>query len=150
VAPLASAAVATAAPPLRVARIGARGWLQLGVVVTYLTAIAGLPLAALVWRSAEAGGQSFWDSVSDPQAVAALKLTLGVSIGVGVINAIVGTLIAWVLVRDHFRGKSLVNAVIDLPFALPTIVAGLTLLALYRSASTPPTRAGRLCSPCCS
>jgi sulfate transport system permease protein len=69
--------------------------------------------------------------VSSPQAVAALRLTLIVSVVVVVINAITGTLIAWVLVRDEFRGKGIVNSLIDLPFALPTIVAGLTLLAFY-------------------
>jgi sulfate/thiosulfate transport system permease protein len=69
--------------------------------------------------------------VSQPQAVAALKLTLVASVVVAFVNAVMGTLIAWVLVRDRFRGQGLVNAVIDLPFALPTIVAGLTLLALY-------------------
>ena len=66
-----------------------------------------------------------------PQAVAALKLTLVASLAVSLLNAVLGTITAWVLVRDDFRGKSLVNAIIDLPFALPTIVAGLTLLALY-------------------
>jgi sulfate transport system permease protein len=69
--------------------------------------------------------------VSQPQAVAALKLTLVASVVVALVNALMGTLIAWVLVRDRFRGQGLVNAIIDLPFALPTIVAGLTLLALY-------------------
>jgi sulfate transport system permease protein len=69
--------------------------------------------------------------VSDPAAVASLKLTFGASIGVALINAVMGTLIAWVLVRDSFPGKGFVNSLIDLPFALPTIVAGLTLLALY-------------------
>ena len=67
----------------------------------------------------------------EPEAVAALKLTLGASLVVSLLNAVLGTITAWVLVRDDFRGKSLVNAIIDLPFALPTIVAGLTLLALY-------------------
>jgi sulfate transport system permease protein len=69
--------------------------------------------------------------VTSPQAIAALKLTLGASVVVAVVNAVFGTLIAWVLVRDSFRGQGLVDAVIDLPFALPTIVAGLTLLSLY-------------------
>jgi len=73
----------------------------------------------------------FLQAISDPQAVAALKLTLLASLAVVAINVVTGTLIAWVLVRDSFRGKGLVNAIIDLPFALPTIVAGLTLLALY-------------------
>jgi len=69
--------------------------------------------------------------VSSPPAVAALKLTLGAAAIVALINAVTGTAIAWVLVRDRFRGKEVVNALIDLPFALPTIVAGLTLLVLY-------------------
>ncbi len=101
-----------------------------GLVTAYLTLIVLLPLAAVVWQSTK-GEQSFWDAVTEPQAVSALKLTLVVSVLVALVNAVVGTLIAWVLVRDEFPGKSVVNAVIDLPFALPTIVAGLTLLALY-------------------
>ncbi len=80
---------------------------------------------------AKAGGSGFWVTASNKEAVAALKLTLLVSAAVAVLNAVTGTMIAWVLVRDRFRGKALVNAVIDLPFALPTIVAGLVLLALY-------------------
>jgi sulfate transport system permease protein len=69
--------------------------------------------------------------VSDPQAVSALKLTLVVSVAVCLVNAVMGTIVAWILIRDRFRGQGVVNAIIDLPFALPTIVAGLTLLALY-------------------
>ena len=90
-----------------------------------------LPLAAVVWKSTENGADSFWRAVSSPSAVASLKLTFVASLVVVAINAVAGTLIAWVLVRDSFRGKGIVNALIDLPFALPTIVAGLTLLALY-------------------
>ena len=93
--------------------------------------IVGLPLAALVWEATSEGSQSFWDAVSSPEAVAALKLTVGASLAVSLLNAVLGTITAWVLIRDDFRGKTLVNAIIDLPFALPTIVAGLTLLALY-------------------
>jgi sulfate/thiosulfate transport system permease protein len=85
----------------------------------------------VVWKSTENGADSFWRAVSSPSAVASLKLTFVVSLVVVAINAVAGTLIAWVLVRDSFRGKGIVNALIDLPFALPTIVAGLTLLALY-------------------
>lgn len=94
----------------------------------YLTIVVLLPIAALVQRSATT---HFWEAVSSPQAVAALKLTVLVSLGVAVIDAVTGLAIAWVLVRDDFRGKRLVNSIIDLPFALPTIVAGLILLALY-------------------
>lgn len=93
--------------------------------------IVALPIAALVWESKRNGAHTFWQAVSRPEAVAALELTLGAALAVALLNAVFGTVTAWVLVRDDFRGRSLVNAVIDLPFALPTIVAGLTLLALY-------------------
>jgi sulfate transport system permease protein len=73
----------------------------------------------------------FWTAISGREAVAALEFTLIVSVAVAAVNAVTGTLIAWVLVRDEFPGKTFVNGLIDLPFALPTIVAGLTLLALY-------------------
>ena len=105
--------------------------LSLGVTTGYLSLIVLIPLAAVVLRSTEGGAAAFWNAVTDPQAVAALRLTFLVSLVVVAINAVAGTVIAWVLVRDQFRGKSIVNAMIDLPFALPTIVAGLTLLALY-------------------
>jgi len=105
--------------------------LILGTVLTYLSIIVALPLAALVWRSGGNGATGFWNSVASPEAVSALELTLLVSAAVALVNAVSGTLIAWVLVRDSFRGRGVVNALIDLPFALPTIVAGLTLLALY-------------------
>jgi sulfate/thiosulfate transport system permease protein len=101
------------------------------VVIGYLSVIALIPLAAVVLKSTEKGWDGFWHSVSNPQAWAALKLTLITSVIVVIVNAVVGTVIAWVLVRDEFPGKSLMNSIIDLPFALPTIVAGLTLLALY-------------------
>jgi sulfate/thiosulfate transport system permease protein len=99
--------------------------------MSYLSIVALLPLAAVVLKGFEGGWDSFWTAVSSPQAVAALRLTLITSVIVVLVNAVAGTLIAWVLVRDEFRGKGIVNAAIDLPFALPTIVAGLTLLAFY-------------------
>ena len=108
-----------------------RGGIAVGVATGYVSLIVLLPLAALVWHSTKAGPDGFWEAISNPQSVAALKLTLGASLLVGLANAVMGTVIAWILVRDSFRGQGLVNAVIDLPFALPTIVAGLTLLALY-------------------
>jgi sulfate/thiosulfate transport system permease protein len=101
------------------------------MAMVYISLIVLIPLAAVVSRSLEEGTGFFWDTVTSPQALAALKLTLGVSVVVVLINAVTGTMIAWVLVRDSFRGKGIVNSLIDLPFALPTIVAGLTLLALY-------------------
>ncbi len=107
------------------------GALAQGFATAYLSLIVLLPLAAVVWKAGSGGRGSFWDAVSNEQAVSALKLTLAVSVVVALVNAVMGTVIAWILVRDRFRGQSAVNAVIDLPFALPTIVAGLTLLALY-------------------
>ena len=97
----------------------------------YLSVIVLLPLAAVAARSLDGGLDGFWRAVSSPESVAALKLTVIVSLIVVAVNAVTGTLIAWVLVRDEFPGKRIVSALIDLPFALPTIVAGLTLLALY-------------------
>ena len=105
--------------------------LSVGVISTYLIVIVVLPIAALVWESKRDGAHAFWETVTSPEALGALKLTFGAAFVVVVINAVLGTITAWVLVRDDFPGKSLVNSVIDLPFALPTIVAGLTLLTLY-------------------
>jgi sulfate transport system permease protein len=102
-----------------------------GTVVLYLSLIVLLPLAALVSQSLEGGLGTFWTQVTSPQALASLKLTVVCSLIVVVINAFFGTIIAWLLVRDQFPGKSVVNAVIDLPFALPTIVASLVLIELY-------------------
>jgi sulfate/thiosulfate transport system permease protein len=102
-----------------------------GIVLTWLSLIVLIPLGAVVLRSTDDGLSAFWNAISEPEAVAAIKLTVIASLIIVAINAVMGTLIAWVMVRDEFRGKRLVNSVIDLPFALPTIVAGLTLLALY-------------------
>ncbi|HEX5763326.1 MAG TPA: sulfate ABC transporter permease subunit CysT [Solirubrobacterales bacterium] len=102
-----------------------------GLIGLYLSLMVLLPLATVVDESLASGWSPFWDAVTGPQAVAALKLTVICSLIVVAINGVFGTIIAWVLVRDEFRGKAALNAVIDLPFALPTIVAGLTLLTLY-------------------
>ena len=99
--------------------------------VAWLTLIVLVPLAAVVVKSFDGGLDTFWTAVSGRRAVSALELTVVSSAIVALVDAVMGTLIDWVLVRDEFRGKGLVNALIDLPFALPTIVAGLTLLALY-------------------
>jgi len=109
--------------------------LSIGLITLYLSAIVLIPLAAVLFRSTGEGWDGFWGAVTSPQALAALRLSLVGSFVVVAINAVVGTIIAWVLVRDDFRGKHAVNALIDLPFALPTIVAGLTLIALYGSRS---------------
>jgi sulfate transport system permease protein len=124
-----SAAAAVAGPGAAVGRAG--GALARGIAVGYLSLVVLVPLAALIWASRAHGMGTFWDEVRKPEAWSALKLTLAAALLVAAFNALTGTAIAWVLVRDEFPGKGLVNAVIDLPFALPTIVAGLTLLTLY-------------------
>jgi len=129
---MASADTAVATPPRAGLRAPLGGEaLSRGIATLWISVIVLIPLAAVVSRGFEDGLGHFWDAISDPEAVAAIKLTLISSLIVVAINAVMGTLIAWVLVRDQFRGKSIVNSIIDLPFALPTIVAGLTLLALY-------------------
>jgi sulfate transport system permease protein len=107
------------------------GALGLGVSTLWLSIIVLLPLSAVVVHSLDGGLGAFWDAVTSRQALGALRFTVLVSLATAAINVAGGTLIAWVLVRDRFPGKRIVNALIDLPFALPTIVAGLTLLTLY-------------------
>jgi sulfate transport system permease protein len=97
----------------------------------YMSVFVLIPLAAVAVKAFSQGVGSLWQSVTSGVALTALGVTLGSSLVVAAIGAVTGTLIAWVLVRDQFPGKRLVNALIDLPFALPTIVAGLTLIALY-------------------
>jgi sulfate transport system permease protein len=96
-----------------------------------MSVIVLIPLAAVVVKAFSQGVGTLWSSITSSVALTALGVTLGSSLVVAAIGAVMGTLVAWVLVRDRFPGKRLVNAVIDLPFALPTIVAGLTLIALY-------------------
>src|SRR5215213_3463570 len=125
------AAIAVPKPRARIGVPGAGAGLGRGLVGIYLSLMVLLPLAAVVAESTSGGLGAFWDSVSGEQSIAALKLTVVCSLIVVAINGVFGTIIAWVLVRDDFPGKGAINAVIDLPFALPTIVAGLTLLTLY-------------------
>ena len=115
----------------RAPAVGRPGGLAIGVVTLWLSLIVLLPLAAVVAKSLEGGLDAFWAAVSSRQAVTTLRFTILVSLVATIVNALGGLLVAWVLVRDEFRGKNIVNALIDLPFALPTIVAGITLLALY-------------------
>jgi sulfate/thiosulfate transport system permease protein len=129
---------ATVALPRRSGfRLGRRGTgaLGKGLLGIYLSILVLLPVAALIAKADSGGLSAFWRAVKNPEAVSAIKLTLIVSAIVVVINALFGTIIAWVLVRDEFPGKRIVNALIDLPFALPTIVAGVVLLALYGQGS---------------
>ncbi len=102
-----------------------------GIATLWLSLLVLIPLGAVVWRGQRDGLRSFWDAVTAPQAAAAIRLTVGCALLVALVNAVFGTLIAWVLVRDNFRGKRVVETLIDLPFALPTIVAGLVLITLY-------------------
>lgn len=114
-------------------RLGARAGLTLGpgVLTLYLSALVLLPVAALLAQAGHGGSSTFWQEISGREARAAIELTLVSSAIVVAVNAFFGTLVAWVLVRDDFPGKRFVDALIDLPFALPTIVAGVLLLALY-------------------
>lgn len=103
----------------------------LGVAVLWLSILVLLPLAAVVAKGTGSGWGGFANAFTDSRAYDAIKLTVLASLGVSIANAVMGTVIAWVLVRDRFPGKRILEIVIDLPFALPTIVAGLVLLTLY-------------------
>jgi sulfate transport system permease protein len=105
--------------------------LSVGAASIWISVIVLLPLAAILWQSAGGGWGAFVDAVTYPSAVASFKVTLTISLGVAIVNTFFGLLVAWVLTRDDFVGKRLVDAIIDLPFALPTIVASLVMLALY-------------------
>ena len=94
-----------------------------------------IPLTAVLVQASEGGWSAYWDALRSPQTLAALRLTVGQAILVTAVNVFMGTAIAWVLVRDHFPGKQVLEVVIDIPFALPTIVAGLVLLSLYGPSS---------------
>lgn len=107
----------------------------MGLATTYLSLVVLIPLAAVAWRAGHNGAGGFWKAVTAPEAASALKLTVACGLIVALLNLVFGTLIAWVLVRDDFHGKRAVDVLIDLPFALPTIVAGLVLLALYGPSS---------------
>jgi len=105
--------------------------LRVGVATLWLSVIVLLPLAAIAWQAASGGWHAFWLAVTSNAALESFRVTLTISAGVTAVNLVFGLLIAWVLVRDDFVGKRLVDAIIDLPFALPTIVASLVMLALY-------------------
>ncbi|HEY3630766.1 MAG TPA: sulfate ABC transporter permease subunit CysT [Jatrophihabitantaceae bacterium] len=128
-------ATARASGPGR-ARLGAWSGAGLGVAVLWLSLLVLLPLAAVVAKGAGDGWTGFWNAINNHAALVAIRLTVLSSLAVAAVNAVLGTLIAWVLVRDDFWGKRLVEAVIDIPFALPTIVAGLVLLTLYGQQSS--------------
>ncbi len=103
----------------------------LGYSLAYLSFIVLIPLAALLLRPVELGLDGFWAAVTEPRVLASLRLSFGGALIAAAINAVFGLLIAWVLVRYSFPGKRVIDAIIDLPFALPTAVAGIALTALY-------------------
>ncbi len=109
--------------------------LGLGVALLWFSLLVLIPLAAVVATTATAGWSEFWSTLTNVQTLAAVRLTVVQSLLVTVVNVVMGTTIAWVLVRDRFWGKAVLDVVIDIPFALPTIVAGLVLLSLYGPAS---------------
>ena len=104
--------------------------LSLGYTVLYLSLLLIVPMAALFMRAASLSLESFWAIVTAPQVMAAYKLSFGASLAAALVNAVFGLLVAWVLVRYTFPGKRLVDAMVDLPFALPTAVAGISLTAV--------------------
>ncbi|MCD9198900.1 sulfate ABC transporter permease subunit CysT [Aeromicrobium wangtongii] len=105
--------------------------LGLGLALTWFSLLVLIPLALVVIQSIDGGWETFRQTLTNPQTAAALRLTVSQALIVTLINVVMGTVIAWVLVRDDFPGKRLLEVVIDIPFALPTIVAGLVLLSLY-------------------
>ncbi len=105
--------------------------LALGFTLVYLSLVVLIPLAALVLKTATLGWPEFWRLATDPRTVAALKVSFGISFAAAAINAVLGLIVAWVLVRYEFPGRRLLDAFIDLPFALPTAVAGIALTAIY-------------------
>jgi sulfate/thiosulfate transport system permease protein len=105
--------------------------LALGFTLTYLSLIVLIPLAALVLKSATLGFEGFWEVVTGPRTLAALELSFFTSLFAATVNAVFGMIIAWVLVRYRFPGRRLLDAFVDLPFALPTAVAGIALTAIY-------------------
>jgi sulfate/thiosulfate transport system permease protein len=111
--------------------LGVGSALGLGITMIWFSLLVLIPLVAVLIAAADLGLAGFWDVISSPQTAAALRLTVVQALGVTMLNVVMGTALAWVLVRDHFWGKRLLDVVIDVPFALPTIVAGLVLLSLY-------------------
>jgi sulfate transport system permease protein len=103
----------------------------MGYTLSYLGLFVLIPLGALVWKTTQLHWSDFWSTVSDPIVLAAYKLSFGASLVAAIINGIFGLIVAWVLVRYRFPGRRLIDAIIDVPFALPTAVAGLTFSNLY-------------------
>jgi sulfate transport system permease protein len=105
--------------------------LTLGYTLVYLSLLVLIPLGALFLKTTELTWEQFWTIITAPRVFAALKLSFGTALIAALINGVIGTLLAWVLVRYRFPGRKVIDAMIDLPFALPTAVAGIALTALY-------------------
>jgi sulfate transport system permease protein len=118
--------------------------LTMGLTMTYLSLLVLIPLAALFLKSATSSGAGFWATLTEAQVAASFKLTFGASLLAAVINVVFGLIVAWVLVRYSFLGKQVVDALVDLPFAMPTAVSGIALTALYASHGW----VGRWLAPC--
>ena len=127
-------ALGTAPPPKRAPKRVLPGFgLTLGYTLFYLSVIVLVPLSALVFKTFSLTWEQFWAAISAPRVLASYRLTFGASFIAACVNLVFGLLIAWVLVRYQFPGKKVVDALVDLPFALPTAVAGITLATLYAS-----------------
>lgn len=105
--------------------------LTLGFTLFYLSLIVLIPLAAVFWKTSTLTWNEFWNTITMPMAMASYRLTFGASFCAALVNVVFGLVVAWVLVRYEFFGKKVVDALVDLPFALPTAVAGITLASLY-------------------
>lgn len=126
-----SSAVFSATTPQRSTRVLPGFALSLGFTVLYLSLIVLIPLSALVFNTLAMTWEAFWSTVSSPRVVASYQLSFGAALAAAAVNAVFGSILAWVLVRYEFPGKKLLDAFVDLPFALPTAVAGIALTALY-------------------
>src|SRR5882724_5669431 len=124
-----------AAPTLRASSRPPSTSLRVGVATLWLSVIVLLPLAAIAWQAVGGGWEAFFLAVTSHAALESFRVTLTISVAVTLINVVFGLATAWVLVRDDFVGKGLIDAIIDLPFALPTIVTSLVMLALYGKSS---------------
>jgi len=105
--------------------------LTLGFTLVYLFLVILIPLSGLVWRSAALGWADFWRIATDLRTLKALEISFGTALIAAAVNVVFGTIVAWVLVRYDFFGRRIVDAMVDLPFALPTAVAGIALTTLY-------------------
>jgi len=117
--------------------------LTLGFTIAYLTLIILIPLSGVVWRTTGLGWAAFWQIATDERTVNSLKISFGASLIAALVNVVFGSIVAWVLVRYRFPGRRIVDAAVDLPFALPTAVAGISLAAIY----APNGWVGQLLAP---